>query len=233
METSLHRQLKQHYAGGPAGRCEVTIGGLRVDAISPDGQLIEVQSGPLGPLKSKLTRLLASGHRVRVVKPVVLTRRIVRLQSPQGPILDTRRSPWRGALLNVFDDLPGLAGLMRRSPACLEILGVAIDEHRVARRRWPGYRVLDRVLVDVLTARTVECPDDLWSLLAVNLPDPFTTRDLAAALGRPLGFAQRVAYSLRESGASRLVGKRHNLRLYSRQPARRSLRGSSWTACRG
>jgi hypothetical protein len=216
MESTLHRQLKERYAGSDASRCEVLVDGYRVDAVTPDGALVEVQSAALGPLKAKLARLLDLGHRVRVVKPVVLTRRIVRYRTPRGPVLSTRRSPRRGALLDVFDDLPGVAALLARDGATLDVLGVSIDEHRLDRRRRPGYRVLDRVLIDVLGGVTVERPADLWRLVAVNLPDAFTTRDLAASLDRPLGFAQRVAYCLRQSGAARLEGKRSNLRVYAR-----------------
>src|SRR5579883_2246090 len=77
METSLHRALKEQYATGGSGRPEVVIGGFRVDAVDEAGRLVEVQSGPLGPLRGKLRRLLPD-HRVRIVKPVVLRRRIVR-----------------------------------------------------------------------------------------------------------------------------------------------------------
>ena len=53
METSLHRELKQRYGpgSGAGGRLEVSFGGFRVDAVTTDGALVEVQSGPLGPLR--------------------------------------------------------------------------------------------------------------------------------------------------------------------------------------
>jgi hypothetical protein len=215
MESTLHRQLKERYAA--PGRCEVVVDGFRIDAVAPDGALVEVQSGSLGPLRAKVGRLVDAGHRVRVVKPVVLTRRILRSRRDGGPVASTRRSPRRGALLDVFDDLPGLAALLARPGAALEVLGVAIDELRVDRRRRPGYRVLDRVLIEVLATERIDDPADLWRLVACDaLPAAFTTRDLAATLDRPLWFAQRVAYCLRQSGAARVEGKRSNLRVYAR-----------------
>src|SRR3712207_5908641 len=86
VETHLHRQLKERFGLEAGGRSEVVVGGYRVDAVAPDGQLVEVQSGALGPLRAKLTRLLRE-HRVRVVKPVVVARRIVRRAVPDGPDL--------------------------------------------------------------------------------------------------------------------------------------------------
>ena len=81
METSLHRTLKDQYGFGAGGRSEVGLKGFRIDAVDSAGRLVEVQSGPLGPLRGKLSRLLPE-HRVRIVKPVVLERRVVRRAQP-------------------------------------------------------------------------------------------------------------------------------------------------------
>ena len=75
METSLHRSLKDRYASGEDDRREVRVAGFRIDAIDESGRLIEIQSGALGPLCGKLRRLLPQ-HRLRIVKPVVLSRRL-------------------------------------------------------------------------------------------------------------------------------------------------------------
>src|SRR5271156_4548027 len=98
METSLHRTLKERYAVGGSGRPEIAVGGFRIDAVDEAGRLVEVQSGALGPLRGKLRRLLPE-HRIRIVKPVVLNRRVVRRARPLGENLSARRSPKRGALL--------------------------------------------------------------------------------------------------------------------------------------
>ncbi len=92
METSLHRALKERYASGKGERREVIVESFRIDAIDDAGQLIEVQSGPLGPLRRKLHALLPR-HRVRVVKPLVLARRIVKKARRDGRVLSMRRRP--------------------------------------------------------------------------------------------------------------------------------------------
>src|SRR5688572_15040905 len=83
LETALHRQLKSRFGSEAGGRSEVALAGFRIDAIDPDGSLVEVQSGPLGPLRVKLARLLVE-HRVRVVKPIVISRRVVRRDRRDG-----------------------------------------------------------------------------------------------------------------------------------------------------
>jgi len=220
MESSLHRALKDHYGSGSGGRSEVSLEGYRIDAVDARGTLVEIQSGPLGPLRSKLCKLLPR-FPVRVVKPVVLTRRVVRKRRLGSPDMSSRRSPKGGSLTDVFEDLVGLAGLLPEQNLHVELLAVSIDEVRVPRRRWPGYAIADRRLLEILDTCSIETPADLWKLLPEghDWRIPFTTSDIARRMGRPLWFAQRVAYCLRLSGAAREIGKRKNHRLYTEEGA--------------
>jgi hypothetical protein len=217
MEMSLHRSLKERYATGGERRPEVPIRGYRVDAVDDAGRLVEVQSGPLGPLRGKLSRLLPD-HRVRIVKPVILRRRVVRRHRLDGPDLSARSSPKRGALHDVFDDLIGVVRVFPHSNLDIEVLGVAIDEVRMPRRRRPGYVIADRRLDTVCTTALLAQAEDLWTLLPDDCDgrEPFTTFDLAERLGRPVWFAQRVAYCLRLTGAARVAGKVGNRIVYTR-----------------
>jgi hypothetical protein len=215
VETSLHRQLKERYGRAADGRVEVALEGFRIDAIDADGALVEVQSGPLGPLQPKLRRLLPA-HRVRVIKPVILRRRLIRRERRGGADRSARLSPRRGALIDVFDDLVGLARLLPHPNLDVDVLAVDIDEIRLPRRRWPGYRVLDRRLSAIVETIPLRQGQDLWTLLPDPPPCPFTTRDLAARLERPLDFAQRVAYCLHYAGAVTVVGKQGNSWIYAR-----------------
>jgi hypothetical protein len=214
LESSLHRQLKERFGPAGGGRLEVSLEGFRIDAIAADGALVEVQSGSLGPLRPKLKKLLPA-YRVRVVKPVVLSRRLVLRARADGDDLPARMSPRRGTLVDVFDDFVGLAPLFPHPNLDVEILAVEIDELRLVRRRRPGYTVLDRRLRTVVESIALRQARDLWALLPDDLASPFTTGDLADRLGRPLAFAQRVAYCLRSTGAAETVGKAGNRRIYA------------------
>lgn len=215
METSLHQELKGRFGTGTGGREEVALGGYRIDAVAGDGELFEVQSGALGPLREKLGRLLP-GSRVRVVKPVAVARRVVRRARRDGADLSTRYSPKRGAVVDVFDDLTGLAKVFPHPNLGIDVLAVEVDEVRVSRTRWPGYAVVDRRLHKVVAAVPLRVAADLWGLLPATPDGRFTTRDLAELLARPLDFAQRVAYCLRHAGAVDAVGKAGNRRVYLR-----------------
>ena len=116
----------------------------RIDAIRSDGLMIEVQSSALSPLRGKIERLVGLGQRVRVVKPIILSRRIVQMDRKTGRALSARRSPKRGQCLDIFDDLVAVARWLAEPGFSLELLEVIIDEQRVARRRRPGSASWDR-----------------------------------------------------------------------------------------
>src|SRR5436189_68760 len=78
-ETSLHRDLKALYAGdGHAARREVRWGDYRIDVVTA-GELVEIQHGSLAAIRGKVARLLER-HRVRVVKPIVVEKRLIKRQ---------------------------------------------------------------------------------------------------------------------------------------------------------
>ncbi len=215
METTLHRQLKTRFGAAQGGSNEVTRGAFRADALGAEGDWIEIQAGALGPLRTKL-RCLLPERAVRVVKPIVVERRIIRRARCDGPVLSARRSPKRGDWVDLFDDLVGLVRVFPHPHLRLDLLAVAIDEVRLPNRRRPGYRVVDRQLRDVYESRVLRTAADFWGLLPGHLPAGFTTLDLAELLARDVAFAQRVAYCLRLTGAVTVCGKRGNRLVYRR-----------------
>ena len=107
-EGALHAQLK-HWCAQPGDRAEQKVGGYVVDLVRGD-LLIEVQTGSFAPLRRKLDVLLDS-HRVRLVAPVPVSRRIVRV-SDDGEVLSSRRSPKRGRVEDVFARLVSIPALL-------------------------------------------------------------------------------------------------------------------------
>jgi len=79
-------------------------------------------------------------------------------------------------------------------------------------RSWrrKGWTVEERRLIEVLETLLISNTDDLAALLPTGLPDPFTTADLAAKLGRPRRAAQQMAYCLRIAEVIVAVGKSSN-----------------------
>lgn len=215
MEFTLHRQLKAMYAGDLVGM-EVRLEGFRVDAVR-DGELIEIQQGPLAAIRDKVCSLLAV-HRVRVVKPIVAAKHVVRLDSPGGKPLSRRRSPKRGTLLEAFNDLVSFTRVFPHGRLTLELLLVDVEERRFARHCRRRYGVEDRALLAIVDRRTLRTAADLAGLLPVELPAEFNTEVLARHLGVPRWMAQRVAYCLRQTKAAQCLGKRGRTMYYCLAP---------------
>lgn len=225
METSLHRELKRRYADPDDVRIEVRRGRFRIDAIR-GRELVEIQHGSLAALRDKLRVLLAE-HRVRVVKPIVASKQLVKRSCQGGEVVDRRMSPKRDTLVAIFDELVYLTKVFPHPRLTLEAVLVDIEEWRYPghgrRRRWRAddFVVEDQKLLAVLTACQLKRAADLRRLLPRDLPDPFHTSDLACALAEPRPVAQRIAYCLRKTGAAREIGKRGNARIYSWSAAAR------------
>ena len=224
METTLHRQLKEHY-GGPTPRCEVRVDGFRIDAVRRR-TLIEIQHGTLAAIRRKIATLLES-HRVLVVKPIVVEKTIVKLRRRGGRVLHQRRSPKRGRLIDLFDELVHFTTVFPHPRLVLEVPLVSIEERRYPghgrRRRWRenDHVVEDQRLVEIHATHRFRTSADLLRFLPPRLPQPFDTADLAEMLKIPRWLAQRIAYCLVKSGAATQTGKQGNTRLYS-IPVRRA-----------
>jgi hypothetical protein len=215
-EGALHAQLKEWYRR-PGDRLEQSVSGFVVDLVRGD-LLVEIQTGGFAPLRRKLELLLELGA-VRLVAPVAVSRRIVRL-SAEGEVVSSRRSPRRGSLEDVFARLVSIPALLARPGFELEVLLTHQDEVRTYapgkayRRR--GWVVAGRSLVSVERAVRIGCPADAARLLPAGLPERFDTAELAAAASVDRRLAQQMAYCLRALGVLEPVGKRQGAVLHAR-----------------
>ena len=219
METSLHRQLKQLYADRGA-RVEAPLDNYRIDVIC-NGALIEIQHGSLAAIRRKVQELLRS-HRVLVVKPIVLQKRLVKQQTRGGKILGRRVSPKRGSVIDLFDQLIYFTRVFPHQNLTLEVPLVDVEEWRYPghgrrrRRRRNDHQVEDQRLLKLHRVYRFRTSGDLLQLVPRELPNPFHTGHLAAKMDIPRWMAQRIAYCLRHMGGLNEVGKQGNTRLYSR-----------------
>ena len=214
-EGLLHAQLKTWYRQR-GDLLEQRVDGYVVDVVRGD-TLVEIQTNGFAPLRRKLERLLDS-HRVRLVAPLAVTRRIVRL-SPDGEVLSARRSPLRGRPLDVFARLVSLPALLAHPRFELELLLTHQEEHR---RHEPGrafrrhgWVVAGRSLVSVDGTLLLATPGDAADLLP-PVPDGFDTAELAAAGGCTRRLAQQMTYCLRAMGALEASGRRGRAVIYRR-----------------
>jgi len=216
-EKSLHAALKEWY-GQPDDQFEVAVDGFLVDVVRGN-LLIEIQTRNFAAIKQKLAKLTLH-YPVRLVYPIAQEKWIVRLGDDGQHELGRRKSPKRGAFEDVFEELVSFPRLLCNPNFTIEVL--LIQEEEIRRRRGVrGWRrkewlTQQRRLLDVLQRRVFETPADMSALIPSSLAEPFTTSELAGAIGKPRSLAQQMAYCLRETGAVVPVGKRGNAILYRR-----------------
>jgi hypothetical protein len=131
-----------------------------------------------------------------------------------GALLGRRRSPRHGRPSDVFAELVSIAGLLPSAALEIDVVLVEVDELRIHRPDGPwrrrGWTVVERRLIEVLGSVSIRGLADLASLLPPDLPDPFTTAELADGLGCPRRIAQQAAYCLRVAEVIEVAGKRRH-----------------------
>jgi hypothetical protein len=206
-EKPLHAALKEWYRRD-CDQVEVPLEGFVVDLVR-DGLLIEIQTRGFSSMRRKLDRLLDS-HQIRLVYPVAAEKWIVKLDK-SGLEESRRRSPKRGIPADVCAELVSFPSLLSHPNFTLEVALIEEEEIRRpdANRGWRrgGYVIEERRLVAVQQTAELDSPAALLELVPDDLPDPFTSADLADVLGRSRHLAQEVAYCLRVSGAVETVGR--------------------------
>jgi hypothetical protein len=215
-EKPLHASLKQWYAR-PGDRFEVPVDGFVVDIVRDD-LLIEIQTRNFASINSKLCKLTQS-YEVRLVYPVVQEKWIVRMESNSRGIEVRRKSPKRGRLEDLFQELVSIPQLLSNPNFSLEVLMIREEEVRRydKKRKWrrKGWVVEGRRLVKVLDRRLF-CRSADWLAFVPDGLQSFTTKDLATVSDTRRELAQKMAYCLRHARMIELIGRQGRANLYRR-----------------
>jgi hypothetical protein len=225
-ERSLHAALKDWYAE-EGDRFEVPVDGFVADIVRGD-LIIEIQTGSTSTLRRKLATLLRR-HPVRLALPVAARKTIVS-RDACGEVSTARISRRRGRWIDACSELVSLREILGDPNLSVDVLLIDEEEVRAPRahrrRHRKDWTVHDRRLIDVIDSVTFQDPADYLAFVPADLEEPFTTADLAAAIGRPRWMAQKLAYTLRHVEALRIAGKEGNAMLYRRNvPAGDSIEG--------
>ncbi len=199
-EGSLHSSLKELYAK-PGDRFEVPMEGFVIDIVRNYGQsdelLIEIQTGSFGAMGNKLDRLLTQ-RRMLIVHPIAIESILLK------PGARPRRSPKKGNIYSLFDELVSIPTMLDHPNLELEVVLVKVAKHQrrdsKANRGRGGFRTEDRTLEAVIETHRFRTIRDLAKLVPKDLPDTFTTADLADTGVVSRDEAQRLAYCLKACG---------------------------------
>jgi hypothetical protein len=216
-EQPLHAALKAWYAR-PGDEMEVPLAGYVIDLVQGD-ELIEIQTGNFASIKTKIQTLVAA-HPVRVVYPIAREKWLYKLPKDDWEGPRRRKSPKRGRVEEVFGELVSFPALLREGNFVLDVALIQEEEVRryEGKRSWykNGWVTVQRKLLDVVERRVYADPGDFEGVLTPDVPERFTTRDLAEVLDLSRWLAGKMAYCLREMGVIVRVGNRGRAYLYER-----------------
>jgi hypothetical protein len=126
---------------------------------------------------------------------------------------------------SLFFELVSFPELVAHPHFSLEVLLTQEEEllHPVGRGngrraswRRKGWEICDRRLLNVVERVMLESSSDFRVFLPDALPQPFTSHDLALAIGQSLDLAQKITHCLRKMGTIVSVGQRGRALLYTR-----------------
>ena len=217
-EKPLHASLKVWYTQ-PEDQLEVPVDGFVIDIVRND-LLLEIQTSSFASIKSKLMAL-ARTHRLRLVYPIAQEKWIIKLARDGRGSVTRRKSPKRGRVEDLFREMVSFPQLLANPNFSLEVLLIKEEEVRRydASRQWRrrrGWVTEERRLLKVVGRRIFAEPADWQALVPDDLDEPFTTQDLAEAIGIHRQLAQKMAYCLRQVKVLRLTGQAGRAYLYQR-----------------
>ena len=215
-EKPLHAALKE-WCAEPGDQFEVNVDGYIIDIVRGN-MLIEIQTANCSGIRSKLADL-AERHPLRLVYPIAGEKWLLKLPKEEDGRPTRRKSPKRGVAEELFKELVSFPQLMCNPNFSLQV--VLIQEEEVRRydgkRRWrrQGWVTEERRLLKVIESNLYNTPADLIAMIPAELPDPFTTADLARSMQIPRWLAQKAAYCLRQMGSITHVGHKSRSYLYT------------------
>ena len=215
-ERSLHSALKKWYSK-PGDKLEAKVDNYIIDIVRKN-ELIEIQTKSLAKIRNKLLTL-SEKYQVRLVYPIAQEKQIIVI-SEDGEILRSRKSPKRGKLLDIFDEVVRITGLFQQMNFTLEVLLIKEEEIRCddGKGSWrrKGISIFDRKLKDVEESIIFQNKKDFQRFIPVGLEDPFSTKSYAKELQISIYKTRRIIYALKKIGTITQVGKKGNLLLYNR-----------------
>ena len=215
-EKSLHRELKILYAGRK-GQTEVELGGYVVDAVTAEGEIVEIQTGSFLPLRRKAAWLAAAFGRFRVVYPIA-TVKYLEFFDPDSGTRETKKSPRRGSIWDVFNALSRAPELPLIPGVELELALAEVAEERtrdgMGSRRYRGVSVGDRRLVVLCEGIRLRTPADYLRFVPFERGEEFSAAMLAKRVGIRRPLASRAVAALARLGVIERTGKSGRAFLY-------------------
>lgn len=191
-ETHLHKTLKNLYAQNENAKTEVKTDNSIYDILTPEGNVIEIQTQNLSKLTAKLQKALSLNRKCRVIYPLVVEK-IIQTENKEGKIISKRKSPKKQTIYNIFRELTGIYPILLNKNFTLEVLLVKtteirtnnidlINEQNTRRKFKKDWVKIDKRLNEIIDKIIFYSKKDYLNLLPQNLPENFSSKELKQEL---------------------------------------------------
>ena len=191
-ESSLHKTLKDIYALKDGCRTEVKRDGKIYDIVDKEDNVIEIQTKNVSKLLKKTMAVLENGKKIKIVLPVIIEKHI-ELYEKDGTRISRRKSPVKGSIYDIFDELTGLYPVLLDKNFSLDVLEITMTELRIhtpepvqspnGRRRFrKNWNKTDKTLNEILKTHTFSSSENYLKLIPRQCFPEFSAKELSAAL---------------------------------------------------
>jgi len=212
-EKRLHQVLKRYYEPDET-RHEQKVGRHIADILR-GGEIVEIQTSGLYPLKAKIAAYMAdTDYRVTVVHPILARKWVTWIDPETGDMSKRNRSPQKGSLLGELGELIYFTEYLSTGRLRFVFPHLEVSDFRLldgwSRDRKRGSTRYERVPMALLGEDVLSTPADFSALIPPDLPDPFTARLFARAAriaSRPSYAAIKVLCSVGVLAPGEKVGR--------------------------
>lgn len=215
-EKTLHATLKI-FVEPSSEYHEKKIGDYYAD-IERDGHIIEIQTRAFDRLRKKLAFFLDNGYSVTVVYPVPAVKWISWIDREQGEVGEKRRSPKKGTVYDIVSELYKIRPLISNDRLDFRVLLLEVVDYRNLDGYGKSKKIrstrFERMPLALLCEATLGMNDRFSVLLPSDLPESFTSADLAAAASISRSIAQKTLLLLTDVGVVTRIGKEGRCFIY-------------------
>lgn len=207
-EHSLHLILKYFISADPSTH-EIKLGEHIADVFCR-GEIYEIQTGSLNPLRDKLESFLKE-YKVNVVVPICVKKRIIRQDPGTGEVLYSRISNKHESENDIFFKLCPLKGLLGCERLSFTFFMYEGNEYRYANKRvkvgGKYTEKIDCVPYKYSGTLRINGKDDYKALLGDIPQSDFTLKEYTALSHRRKEYASAILYVLKHAEVIKVCGR--------------------------
>lgn len=214
-EKTIHAVLKSYYAVLPEFE-EKKCAGFVAD-ICNGFEIKEIQTRQFYKCRRKLDAFLPD-YDVTMVYPIPAIKWLRWIDPDTGEVTKAKKSPKKGTPYALFNELYGIMSYLKNPNLHFLITLLEVEEYKFLDGYGPQKKIRahrsDGLPLRILEEISLQEPKDFLMFLPAELPEQFTTKDLALISKIPLSLAQTTLRILYYLDIVDRVGKKGNSILY-------------------